>query len=373
MVEAGAKILAENIAAKLLGIPAAATATATATGTAVKGIGTAMATGAAVVAKGALAVVDAVLVAYDVKSLNDAAKTYKQAQDAHANQAYTALNSYAKLYNEKGKEVADAWAKMVYDVDTTGDDFFGAQKTLTNKISELWKDTPQNMAQGFGQGIKQYFGSGGSGLMGLLNDAGNGIKNAFKNVLGIHSPSTEFADMGKNVVEGFKNGIQNAWNSLASMVNQLLSNLVQTIGSKISSAVQSASQTISNMVSNARNTLSNITSSISSTVSSAINSAKNVVNTVKAKFFATGGYPDQGQLFVARENGPEMVGQIGGRTAVANNDDIRDGIAEAVYQAFTSALSSSGGTDKDVNLYLDGELIARSTTRYQRQFARAAG
>ena len=373
VVEAGAKILAENIAAKLLGIPAAATATATATGTAVKGIGTAMSAGAAVVAKGALAVVDAVLVAYDVKSLNDAAKTYKQAQDAHAKEAYTALNSYAKLYNEKGKEVADAWAKMVYDVDTTGDDFFGAQQTLTNKISELWKDTPQNMAQGFGQGIKQYFGSGGSGLVGLLNDAGNGIINAFKNVLGIHSPSTVFADMGKNVVEGFKNGIQNAWNSLASMVNQLLSNLVQTIGSKISSAVQSASQTISNMVSNARNTLSNITSSISSTVSSAINSAKNVVNTVKAKFFASGGYPEQGQLFVARENGPEMVGQIGGRTAVASNNDIREGIAEAVYSAFTSAISGNNGMDKDVNIYLDGKLIAKSTTKYQRQFAKAVG
>ena len=89
--------------------------------------------------------------------------------------------------------------------------------------------------------------------------------------------------------------------------------------------------------------------------------------------YDSGGFPSQGDLFIANERSPELIGTIGGRTAVANNDDIRDGIAEAVYQAFTSALSSSGGTDKDVNLYLDGELIARSTTRYQRQFARAAG
>lgn len=49
--------------------------------------------------------------------------------------------------------------------------------------------------------------------------------------------------------------------------------------------------------------------------------------------FASGGFPDKGQLFFASEAGPEMVGRIGGRTAVANKDQITDGIATAVYAA----------------------------------------
>ena len=46
--------------------------------------------------------------------------------------------------------------------------------------------------------------------------------------------------------------------------------------------------------------------------------------------FASGGFPTTGQMFIARENGPEMVGTMGGRTAVANNDQIVSGVANGV-------------------------------------------
>lgn len=49
--------------------------------------------------------------------------------------------------------------------------------------------------------------------------------------------------------------------------------------------------------------------------------------------FASGGYPTTGEMFLARESGPELVGRIGNRTAVANNDQITDGIATAVTVA----------------------------------------
>lgn len=48
---------------------------------------------------------------------------------------------------------------------------------------------------------------------------------------------------------------------------------------------------------------------------------------------ADGGFVDQGQLFIAREAGAEMVGSIGRRTAVANNDQIVDGITYGVREA----------------------------------------
>lgn len=51
------------------------------------------------------------------------------------------------------------------------------------------------------------------------------------------------------------------------------------------------------------------------------------------KAFASGGFPETGQMFLAREAGPELVGTIGSRTAVANNAQIVEGIAAGVSDA----------------------------------------
>ena len=49
---------------------------------------------------------------------------------------------------------------------------------------------------------------------------------------------------------------------------------------------------------------------------------------------ANGGFVDTGQMFVARENGiPELVGRIGRKTAVANNDQIVEAVASGVARA----------------------------------------
>ena len=58
---------------------------------------------------------------------------------------------------------------------------------------------------------------------------------------------------------------------------------------------------------------------------------------------ADGGMVNTGQMFVAREAGPEMVGSIGNRTAVANNDQIVESVSKGVYQAVVQAMSQSGG------------------------------
>lgn len=59
--------------------------------------------------------------------------------------------------------------------------------------------------------------------------------------------------------------------------------------------------------------------------------------------FADGGFPTTGELFVAREAGPELVGTMNGRNAVANNTQIIEGIKAGVYEAVASAMSEYGG------------------------------
>ena len=60
---------------------------------------------------------------------------------------------------------------------------------------------------------------------------------------------------------------------------------------------------------------------------------KSGVTAQKIMMYASGGFPTTGQMFIARESGPEMVGTISGKTAVANNDQIVSGVASGVASA----------------------------------------
>lgn len=81
---------------------------------------------------------------------------------------------------------------------------------------------------------------------------------------------------------------------------------------------------------------------------------------------AGGGFPDTGQMFIAREAGPELVGRIGRRTAVANNDQIVQGIASAVRSAMSGMNGpSAGGTTRiTVQNVLNGRAIGESVIEY---------
>ena len=66
--------------------------------------------------------------------------------------------------------------------------------------------------------------------------------------------------------------------------------------------------------------------------------------------YASGGLPETGQLFIANEDGPEMVGSIGGHTAVANAIQIVESVAKGVARAVKQTLADGGIGDylKDV-------------------------
>ena len=65
---------------------------------------------------------------------------------------------------------------------------------------------------------------------------------------------------------------------------------------------------------------------------------------------ADGGFPKQGELFIAREAGAEMVGSINNKTAVANNDQIVDGISAGVAKAIMAT-----GRNVNVNITAEGD------------------
>ena len=84
---------------------------------------------------------------------------------------------------------------------------------------------------------------------------------------------------------------------------------------------------------------------------------------------ASGGAFSQGQMFVAREAGPELVGRIGTSTAVMNNDQIVSSVAAGVAQAVASVMR---GNSQAVNVYLQGDagqmfkIVRQKATDYTR-------
>lgn len=85
--------------------------------------------------------------------------------------------------------------------------------------------------------------------------------------------------------------------------------------------------------------------------------------------FASGGFVTSGQLFYAREAGPELVGSIGGRTAVANNDQIVDAVSDGVYRAIAPLMSGMQGGA--THIYLDGKEITAGQNRRNRMYGAA--
>lgn len=77
---------------------------------------------------------------------------------------------------------------------------------------------------------------------------------------------------------------------------------------------------------------------------------------------ASGGAFSTGQMFIAREAGPELVGSIGRSTAVMNNTQIVSSVAAGVYSAVVSALSqyaaqNSKGESPNINVYVGGKQV----------------
>ena len=88
-------------------------------------------------------------------------------------------------------------------------------------------------------------------------------------------------------------------------------------------------------------------------------------------FFEDGGFPNEGQLFIAREAGAEMVGAMGRRTAVANNDQIVEGISAGVSVANDGVIAAIYALlnvveEKDFSVNIGDNQIGKSYDRYNR-------
>ncbi len=84
----------------------------------------------------------------------------------------------------------------------------------------------------------------------------------------------------------------------------------------------------------------------------------------KIELNATGGFPSMGQMFIAREAGPELVGTIGSRNAVVNNDQIVESVSAGVYKAVREAMNGGQANGQKAVITLDKRVLGEFTIGY---------
>ena len=185
--------------------------------------------------------------------------------------------------------------------------------------------------------------------------------------------STQFDNLKEKITSSTEQG----WSSASESTNNYTSQIEGTVESSTSNVLSSAESNLGqlpgifdsyfgqgtdnalwhlgNFESSASSILSNVTSWLYDAINTANQASSISVGPVAhwGGYYAEGGFPDSGTLFMARENAsPEMVGRIGTRTAVANNDQIvagiRAGVMDGMMQVLT-ATSSGGGSQPIVN------------------------
>lgn len=210
---------------------------------------------------------------------------------------------------------------------------------LKTKVGEVIDQVPL-LKQAYG-GLKSFFSdlfSKDSGIGKIVSDGfdyilskGAAVINWLKEKLGIGSAGASSAGSAGSNVLGAVGSIAASGGALSNL--GAYGGIVASVGLGLSGGIQWWKDMIGTWGDSDKSAGTKVLESIKHTLWD-LSPIGALVNLGKKIFgFADGGFPDAGQLFIAREAGAEMVGSLGGHTAVANNDQIVEGIREGVEAA----------------------------------------
>jgi hypothetical protein len=234
----------------------------------------------------------------------------------------------------------------INDVTKTGiyKPLYGMMDKVGNELGQKGKSAGENVAKGFVAGVDYNADYVAKGMIGMANKA----MVQFTDSLGIHSPSTVFEGYGINVDIGFANGVTLG-----------LPNVKDAFGNVWTSIRVDFSAFANSLLASARTFIRQLNQVLASASFSSGGAAQSLIGKTPRMVpaFATGGFPEDGMFYA---NSGELVGRFSnGRTAVANNAQIIEGIENAVYRAMTAAQRGSGRGGK-IELILDKQVVGRA-------------
>ena len=322
-----------------------------------------------------------------------------------------------------GINAAWEWVKKEFDINTP----LEAILMMINPITLIGKIVPKmievgaEVLPGLWQGIK----NGWDNFWGNIKEFIDGFVQGFKDALGISSPSKVFAEIGRFIIDGLLKGITERWKAIKTWfaenvapkltieywatlfegvkqgVVQKLTEVKQSITDKWGEIKEWFSATIAPKL-----TKDYWATKFAGLKDGFVQTIKNMLNTGIEMFnrfigwlneklhfewdaitlmgktivpagsvqlftipkiagrFEDGGFLEDG-LFTM--NHGEIAGKFNnGKSVVANNQQIVDGIAQGVYEAVVAAMSGNRGSgNQNINVYLDGKQITAAVEKRQ--------
>ena len=218
-------------------------------------------------------------------------------------------NFFTNLWNGIQTAAVNAWngIKSVY---TTISSWFNTViiQPVSTFFTNLWNGFI-NGAKNAWDGVKQVFGTVATFFHDTFKDAWEGIVKVFS--------------VAGNIFVNIRDGIVTAFKSI---VNSIIGGINQVVSIPFN-AINSALYTLRNISILGLSPFTGIRS----------------ISVPSIPYLAEGGIVSSGQVFVANEAGPELVANVGRKTAVMNNDQIVESVSRGVYQAVARAMGESGG------------------------------
>lgn len=316
---------------------------------------------------------------------NEAIYVYRAVQNFETEYIQPLEKKMKQIYEDLGIEVAP-WASeamqtatremFVWRYDAVAGDWgiYGYKDGLSKTVKEVlepfydeFSDYGALMTQGLADGLSSE--TSFSGAKGAIEGLTEFCVSTTKDELEIHSPSQVFYEIGEYITQGLADGISESTDVVTSPIEEMVSKIISTVKNGLEAGFETIKDTWSNL------SLDSFKVKLPRfSLDGAFDIEQNKVPTVSVRWYAGGGFPENGEMFIAREAGPELVGAIGNRTAVANNDQIVEGIAGGVAEANAeqNALLREQNElllailNKTGNINLDGKKVTKAINSQNR-------
>lgn len=267
---------------------------------------------------------------------------------------------------------------------------------LNDFLADIFSGLGLDSVSGFFMGIADNLRTSANWVIETFN---KWFIEPIRNLFGIHSPSKLFEDFGKYIILGFKNGIYSLINEVIDIfkyivrfTKDILSGINTWLSERLFSDAGSSIQNFLNSIISGFNTtfnfiierINNVLKGLNNILGfnfSGINLNANIrTKDVRIKGYAAGGYvPKSYSLFMAGENHiPEMLGTVGGKTAVAGGAEIT-GIRDAVWNAHNEEMELMRQQNELLRGILSKEFgiteqqIGKAAANYSRDYMRRTG
>ncbi len=261
------------------------------------------------------------------------------------------IATFSKIWDEHGQEVmskvSELWNAVIGVISAAWEFIKGIIMAAFEIVKGFWDK--------HGEDIMAVIGNVWEFIVSIFSAGVSILTGVFDIIIGI------FTLNGDKIKEGFSK-IWEGIKEIFSGLGEFFGNLWEIVKSKFVGLGTKISEAISNAIKGAVNAVLTAIENKINNFFKMINNAISIVNNltglnirylqmIEIPKLAQGALVTPGQMFVAREAGPELVGSFGSKTAVMNNNQIVDSVSEGVYRAVLTAMKSNKN-DQPLNITL---------------------